>query len=82
MNVFRALLARLRAPAVPHIPPLPGIKGCCLDPRNRILVAVGVATSSTGEKSPTETRQCRVCGCNHHRLFAGKRLEPGKVKLN
>lgn len=81
MNVFRALLARLRAPVVPHIPPLPGIKDCCLDPANRILIETGVALSSTGDRSPTETRCCRVCGCNHRRIFAGVRLEPGKVGI-
>lgn len=78
---LRELLRRWRSLPVPHLAPRPGIKDCCLDPHNRVLMSIGVATNNLGERSPTEMRRCKVCGCNHHRIFAGKRLEPGKVGI-
>lgn len=79
MNWFTRLFPQKRI-----APPVQGsnIKACCLVPENRVLVASDLVRQANGTLLPTEVRQCRVCGCKHHRMYPGRVLEPGKVGVN
>jgi hypothetical protein len=84
-RLLSALVGAFSAPEAPRpVPPLPkkpGIKACCLVPENRVLEKQGFVEQASGRVLPTEVRRCKVCGCRHHRMFAGDTLEPGRFRI-
>lgn len=73
-------LARLLAPRAPALQGA-RIKSCCLVPENRVLVSSSDVEQPNGMLLPIETRQCKVCHCNHHRMFPNA-MRPGKVSIS
>lgn len=78
MSFLRRLFGR-RAQTV--VAPVQGIKDCCLVAENLVLIEQRSAVQPLGEPIPVEVRRCSVCGCKHHRMIVGKRMQPGHVGI-
>lgn len=61
--------------------PVSGIKECCQDPANLTLIEQRSAPQPHTDPVPIEVRRCTECGCRHHRMIVGQRMQPGRVGI-